>query len=48
MTDLLNENDCDLDLGDNVDDSDSYLDEDDLPIEYSLQSQVSQDSTRKF
>jgi hypothetical protein len=46
VTDLLNANDSDLDVGDDLDDSDSYLDEDDLPIEYSLQSQVPPSTTR--
>jgi hypothetical protein len=32
VTDLLNGDDSDLDVGDDIDDSDSYLDEDDLPI----------------
>jgi hypothetical protein len=38
VTDLLNEDDSDLDVGDDIDDL-GYLDEDDLP-KYSLQSHV--------
>jgi hypothetical protein len=32
VTDLLNGDDSDLNVGDGIDDSDSYMDEDDLPI----------------
>jgi hypothetical protein len=46
VTDLLNGDDSDLDVGDDMDDSDSYLVEDDLPIEYSLLFQVPPSTTR--
>jgi hypothetical protein len=45
VTDLLNVVDSDLDVGDNIDD-DNFLDEVDLPIEYSLQTQVPPSTTR--
>jgi hypothetical protein len=32
VTDLLNGDDSDLNVDDNIDDSDNYLDKDDLPI----------------
>jgi hypothetical protein len=40
VTDLLNGDGSDRDVADDIDDSDSYLDEDDLHVEYTLQSQV--------
>jgi hypothetical protein len=46
VTDLLNGDDSDLEVDDDIDDSENYLDEDDLPIEFSLQSQVPPCTTR--